>query len=124
MYNIGLPAGGEFGLLAIFVSVMYWEARGFGTPGQGALGVGFRINQMLFVPVLAISFAASPIVGQNFGAKLWPRVRETFYATAAYGVGAMVFLVALVQWKAEGMVRIFTSEPALVSRSDVFLSYT
>ncbi len=124
LFNIGLPAGGEFGLMAIFVGVMYWAARGFGTPAQGGLGIGFRINQMLFVPVLAISFAAAPIVGQNFGAKLWPRVRQTFYATAAYGVGAMVFLVALVQWKAEGMVRIFTSEPAVVSGAVEFLSYT
>ncbi len=123
MFNIGLPAGGEFGLLAIFVSVMYWAARGFGTPAQGALGVGFRINQMLFVPVLAISFAASPIVGQNFGAKLWPRVRETFKATAIYSLVAMALLVALVQWQAEGMVRIFTNEPAVVAGAVEFLTY-
>jgi Na+-driven multidrug efflux pump len=39
MLNIGLPAGGEFGLMAVFVSVMYWAGRDFGAAAQAGLGV-------------------------------------------------------------------------------------
>ena len=65
LFNIGLPAGGEFGLMAIFVGIFYWAARDFGTAAQGGLGIGFRVNQMVFIPALAIAFAAAPIAGRT-----------------------------------------------------------
>jgi Na+-driven multidrug efflux pump len=121
--NIGLPSGGEFVFLAIFVGVMYWAMRGFGDAAQAGFGVGSRINQMIFVPAMAIAFAATPIAGQNFGAKLGARVRETFRVTAIYSMLVMVVLTAFVQWKAEWLARIFTAEPAVIAVCVEFLRY-
>ena len=123
MFNIGLPAGGEFGLMAIFIGVMYWAARDFGTAAQSGIGVGARINQMLFVPVLAITFAAAPIAGQNYGARQWERVRETFRASAIDSTVAMVLLVGVVRWQAESMARVFTNDPAAVAVAVDYLTY-
>jgi putative MATE family efflux protein len=33
MINIGLPAGGEFALMGVYVGVIYWIIRGFGAAG-------------------------------------------------------------------------------------------
>src|SRR5262249_29867420 len=46
MINIGLPSGGEFAFMAIFIGVMYWVMRDFGDAAQAGFGVGTRINQM------------------------------------------------------------------------------
>ncbi len=38
MINIGLPAGGEFGFMFLYMAVIYWVIRDFGARGPG----GFR----------------------------------------------------------------------------------
>jgi Na+-driven multidrug efflux pump len=63
-------------------------------------------------------------VGQNFGAKLWPRVRETFKWTTIDCVAAMILLVAFIQLNAEAAVRIFTSDPTVVAAAVEFLHFT
>ena len=37
MLNIGLPAGGEFGLIAVYTALIYWIIRDFGAPAQAAI---------------------------------------------------------------------------------------
>ena len=78
MINIGLPAGGEFGFMFIYIAVMYWVIRDFGAAAQAGFGLGTRLMQSIFLPAMAIAFATGPIAGQNFGAKQFTRVRETF----------------------------------------------
>jgi len=123
MLNIGLPAGGEFGLMAVFVSVMYWAARDFGAAAQAGLGVGMRTNQMILVPALVLAFAAAPIAGQNFGARNWGRVRETFRVAVLYGAVVMAVLTLIVQWQAESLARIFTADPAVIAVAATLLTY-
>lgn len=123
LFNIGLPAGGEFGMMAVFIAIFYWAARDFGTPAQGGLGIGFRVNQMVLLPALAIAFAAAPIVGQNFGAGRGDRVRETFKASAMDCAVVMALVTLVVQWKAEAMVRVFTSEPEVIAAAVEYMLY-
>ena len=82
MLNIGLPAGGEFALMFVYMSVIYWIIRDFGAAAQAGFGVGTRLMQAIFLPAMAIAFATGPIAGQNFGAQQFARVRETFRAAA------------------------------------------
>ncbi|MGZ5105905.1 MAG: MATE family efflux transporter [Usitatibacter sp.] len=69
LLNIGLPAGGEFALLGVFTGIMYWATRDFGAAAQAGFGIGTRVMQMIFLPAMALAFAAAPIAGQNFGAR-------------------------------------------------------
>ena len=78
MLSVGLPAGGEFALMFVFTAVTYWALRHFGAAAQAGFGIGGRIMQGIFLPVMAIAFAAAPVAGQNFGARHPDRVRETF----------------------------------------------
>lgn len=121
MLNIGLPAGGEFGLLAVFTGVMYWIIRDFGAAAQAGFGIGSRIMQAVFMPAMAVAFAAAPIAGQNFGAKLAGRVRETFRSAALASCAIMAALTLLCQWQGEAMARFFTPEAEVVAVSAQFL---
>jgi putative MATE family efflux protein len=108
MLNIGLPAGGEFGLMAVFVGVVYWIIRDFGAAAQAGFGIGSRIMQAIFLPAMAIAFAAAPIAGQNFGAGHPARVR----ATASCAV--MIALTLFCQFQADLLVRGFTAEAPVI----------
>jgi Na+-driven multidrug efflux pump len=71
--------------------------------------------QAIFVPVLAVSFAAAPVAGQNFGAGRTDRVRETFRAAAWMSIGLMVADMLLCIWKADALIRLFSSDPAVIA---------
>lgn len=114
MLNVGLPAGGEFALMAIYVALVYWIIRDFGAAAQAGFGVGMRIMQMIFLPAMALAFAAAPIAGQNFGARLPERVRETFRATALATCAVMLALTLMCQWASALLVSGFTADPAVI----------
>ena len=58
--------------------IVYVLSRPFGAAAQAGFGIGLRIVQSLFLPVVALGFAVAPVAGQNFGARQADRVRATF----------------------------------------------
>lgn len=119
--RIGLPAGGEFALMFVYMAVVYWTIRPFGPEAQAGFGVGGRVMQAIFLPAMALAFAAAPVAGQNFGAGLHERTRKTFGTAAAIGLALMAVLWILVQLEAERMVSFFTQDPAVISVASGFL---
>jgi putative MATE family efflux protein len=121
MLRIGLPAGGEFALMFVFMGVMYSITRRFGADAQAGFGVGMRLMQCLFLPAMAVAFATAPIVGQNFGAGKYARVRETFAFASLVGSAIMVVLTLIAQWRAASLIHIFTADPAALAVGAQFL---
>lgn len=109
LLNIGLPAGGEFLLFFIIVTVIYASVAQFGADTQAGVAVGLRVGQAIFLPAMAVAFAVSPIAGQNFGAKQAERVRETFKAALVIGTVIMLALTLLCQLAPEWLVKHFAS---------------
>lgn len=115
MLNIGLPAGAEFALIALYSAVVYWIISRFGASAQAGFGIGGRVMQSIFLPVMAISFAASPLAGQNFGARQGDRVRETFRTAALLGSVLMFGVTLLCQISPATLMQPFTQEAAVVN---------
>jgi putative MATE family efflux protein len=113
--KIGLPAGVEFALIAVYLFIVYNVSRRFGAAAQAGFGIGQRIIQAGFMPVVALGFAAAPVAGQNFGARKAERVRETFQRGALMGGAFMLLFTILCQLVPEGMIRVFSSDPAVVA---------
>src|SRR5262245_13199790 len=57
MLKIGLPAGAEFGMMAVYLMVVYVIAKPFGSAAQAGFSIGMRVVQSLFMPVVALGFA-------------------------------------------------------------------
>ena len=123
MLDVGLPAGGEFVLLFLYMGVVYWVIAGFGPDAQAGFGIGGRIMQSVFMPAMAIAFAAGPIAGQNFGAGRADRVRETFVKAAWLNTVVMIALAVLLKWEADTLVGFFTDEPGAREVGVTFLHF-
>ncbi|MEO8670453.1 MAG: MATE family efflux transporter [Tahibacter sp.] len=119
--SIGLPAGGEFALMFVYLGVVYWVIRSFGSTAQAGFGIGMRVMQAIFLPAMAISFATAPIAGQNVGAGLHARVRETFRVALLFGSVLMLALTLMCQWQPEWFVHGFTSDPAVLAVAAQYL---
>lgn len=113
--KIGLPPGGEFLFFFVFMSVIYTVIRDFGADAQAGFGIGTRVMQAVFLPAMALAFAAAPLAGQNVGAGRADRVRASFRAAAIGSCGLMAMLTLLCQWRAEAFIRVFTQEAAVIA---------
>jgi Na+-driven multidrug efflux pump len=121
LLKIGLPAGGEFALLSFYMVLIYDISRRFGASAQAGFGIGLRVMQSLFLPVVAIAFATAPVVGQNFGARQGARVREAFRAAAQMGVTVMLVLTVLCHIAPDALVRFFSRDEAVVAFGSEYL---
>jgi putative MATE family efflux protein len=121
LVNIGLPAGGEFGFMFLYMAVIYWVIRDFGAAAQASFGLGTRLMQAIFLPAMAIAFATGPIAGQNYGARQYGRVRETFSTAAKISIVLMIVLTLLCQVRPDWLVRGFTRDAAVIEVAAQFL---
>jgi putative MATE family efflux protein len=121
MLSIGLPAGMEFGLMAVYLVVVYAVSRPFGAGAQAGFGIGQRIIQAGFMPVVALGFSVAPVAGQNFGARHPERVRETFRSAVLISVAVMTLLALLCHVAPAAMVRVFSSDPEVVRIGEQYL---
>lgn len=121
VFRIGLPAGGEFALMFVYMAVVYWTIRAFGAEAQAGFGVGGRVMQAIFLPAMAVAFAAAPVAGQNFGAGQHDRTRQTFVMASIMGTAIMLPLMVLIQVEAENLVGFFTQDAAVTSVAAGFL---
>jgi putative MATE family efflux protein len=115
MLGIGLPAGAEFALLAVYLFVVYVVSRPFGSAAQAGFGISMRIVQAGFMPVVALGFAVAPVAGQNFGARRAERVRSTFRSAVFMAAGVMVLLTIACRLAGASMVRVFSSDPQVIA---------
>lgn len=119
--DIGLPSGGEFGLMFVYMAIVYAIIRDFGAAAQAGFGIGSRLMQAVFLPAMAIAFAVTPVAGQNFGARDAGRVRRAFADGALLGGGLMLLLTLLCQWRAAALVGFFTDDVAVRAVGTDFL---
>src|SRR5204863_9802236 len=121
MLKIGVPAGAEFLLMFVYIMVVYAIIRGFGPAAQAGFGVGARVMQALFLPVVALSFAVSPVVGQNFGGRQADRVRHSVYSAIGIASLMMLVLTLLGFLVPASLIRIFSRDPKVIAFGGEYL---
>jgi Na+-driven multidrug efflux pump len=107
----------------MIVSFIYFTIRPFGAEAQAGFGVGMRVLQAIFLPAMSVAFAVAPIVGQNFGAGKFARVRATFRSAAAMSSVLMLLAMLLLLWRGESMIAGFTSDPEAIRVGAEYLRF-
>ena len=118
---VGLPPGGEFALMFVYMGIIYWTIQGFGSEAQAGFGVGSRVMQAIFLPAMAIAFATAPVAGQNVGAGKPDRVRETFRTAVGTLSVIMLLLTLLCQLRPGIFIAFFTDDQAVIDVGAEFL---
>jgi len=121
MLKIGLPAGAEFALTAVYLFIVYKVCRPFGASAQAGFGIGLRLIQSLFLPVVALGFAVSPVAGQNVGARKVERVRSVFRSAIAMAAGLMMVSSVLSYFGAAQLMAVFSKDPDVIAMGVEYL---
>jgi len=121
MLAVGLPTAFEFLMMAVYLAVVYMLIRPFGAAAQAGFGIGLRVMQAGFMPVVALGMAVAPVAGQNFGAGLRDRVVATFRNGAIMAAAAMLLFAVVCQAAGHTMISFFASDPAVIRVGDEYL---
>ena len=97
MFMIGL---GIYNILFFVSKFGYLAAAGYGS--------ALRIEQILLLPVIGLNTAVLTIAGQNFGAKFFDRVDESYTKAIIVGSSFMILAGIIVFLLADNIVSIFT----------------
>ena len=121
VFKVGLPMGIQSGILAVYLVFLTQLLRPFGPAEQAALGIGQRLMQAAGLPLIALSGAASVMVGQCYGAGLSQRIKDSFRATLVLGCIVTPLLFVVIQLLAQPFSRAFTSDPPVAVEATRYL---
>jgi putative MATE family efflux protein len=121
MLKVGLPAGAEFALTAVYLFLVYALCRRFGAAAQAGFGIGMRIIQAGFMPVVALGFGAAPVAGQNFGAGRGDRVRAVFRTAALLALAIMGPFAVLCHLAPQALIALFSADPQVLAVGGEYL---
>lgn len=85
-----------------------------GDSAIGAMGVINSISLLTIMSIISVTQAAQPIIGYNFGAKLYSRVRETLKLAIIGAVVIGIISDAIIQLFPSLIIQLFNTDPQLV----------
>tara|TARA_B100001123_G_C15275439_1_gene1011980 strand:- start:683 stop:2026 length:1344 start_codon:yes stop_codon:yes gene_type:complete len=86
----------------------------FGEFATAGYGSATRFEQVLLLPVLGLNTAIISIIAQNYGAKNFLRVKESYFKAITYGFIIMIFSGIIVYLSADKIVSIFSENPNVI----------
>ena len=105
-----------FGVFNIF----YFVGQ-FGELETAGYGTAVRIEQVLLLPVIGLNTAVLAIAGQNFGAKMYLRVKEVYGKALMFGSGFMVLAGIIIYLTSELIISLFTNDPQVIQNGALYL---
>ena len=107
--------------ICIGVFIFLYFIGTFGEYAVAGYGTAIRFEQILLLPILGLNTAVLAIAGQNFGAKNYKRVRETYYKAIYLGSGFMIFGGIVIFIASNFIVGLFTDNIEVIEFGSDYL---
>ena len=104
----GIPASIGMMMIAVGSYILIYFVGFFGVEAIAGYTSAGRYEQLFFLPLLGLSTATVTIVGQNFGAKQYQRVLETYKKGIKVGVIILSLFGLLIFFSSEIAMNLFT----------------
>jgi MATE family multidrug resistance protein len=115
LFTLGVPAAVEQMLSSGAFMVLLAVVALIGTPALAAQQIAFTALSTAFLPGIAFSITATALVGQSIGARLPSDARKAWDISLRWAIGWLGIGGILVYIFSEQLMRIFSSDPEVVS---------
>lgn len=119
--RIGIPGSGQMLSRSLMGAVLMRIVAQCGTTAVAAYGIGMRFHMIILMPAFALGGAAATLVGQNLGAGLPARARDSAWLATWLDVGFMVTAAVVALPLAPFLIRVFNSEPEVIAVGTEYL---
>lgn len=118
----GLPASFTMMTVAIGIFIITWYISQFGKVGVAAYGIATRIEQIALLLTIGLNSAVLTISGQNYGAKLYHRIREVWLHCLKIGFVIMFASGIILYFSNHWLMSLFTTDGDVVREGGIYLS--
>ena len=115
------PISAALFMISIGNFIILYYASKFGESAVAGYGSAARFEQILLLPVLGLNTAVISIVGQNFGAKEYLRVKQSYYQAITYGTVLMFVAGLIIFFSADKIVSIFSNNADVINYGTIYL---
>lgn len=114
IYIVGIPTIIMMSIGSVMTSFLNAILIKYSATAVAVLGVYFRLNSFIFMPVFGLNQGTLPIIGFNFGAKNKSRLMETYkraltIAFVVMGIGTAIFWIFTKQ-----LLMMFSATPEML----------
>ena len=114
IYSVGLPAMIMQFLASFMVGGLNIIVGGYNEYAVAVVGIYFRLQSFVFMPVFGLNQGYMPIVGYNYGNNNPKRMKETIKYGLIVGFTITTLGFIAFQLIPEPLIRLFNSDPELV----------
>lgn len=108
LYSIGLPATVTLALPSVLISALNAILSAYSEAYVLVLGSYYKLQTFLYMSANGIVQAIRPLIGYNYGAKEYKRVKNIYSATLILTVGIMVIGTGLCLMFPHDLIHLFT----------------
>ena len=118
--KLGVPLALQ--MSAITISSMFVNSyiNSYGVVVSAVTGVGNKIALVMSVITQSFGTAGSSMVGQNFGAGKFDRIRKVLWFSLLINVAFALVLTAVMLIDAEGVFSLFNTDPEVLAMASVY----
>jgi putative MATE family efflux protein len=111
---IGLPTGFQSVVLTFSNLVVQYYVNSLGVKAIAAFTAYLKVENFIYLPILAFGQAVTTFVGQNVGARQGARAAAGVRATLAMGVATTILMCLGTLAMADGVFGLFYADPGVV----------
>lgn len=111
IYAVGFPAILNTSIVSFMTFGMNRILLGFSTAATAVMGVYFKLQSFIYMPVFGLNNALVPIVAYNYGARKPDRIRKTMLIALMYASGIMLIGILIFQLIPHQILSLFIEKP-------------
>lgn len=118
--GIALPIGFVNSIQPIINAFITALLATFGTKAVAAYGIVSRVEAFAFIILMGVAVAMAPIIGQNFGAEKYDRVKETLNKAISFCVLWSLLVAIILGIFAKPVAHLFEQDEEIVHYTMLF----
>lgn len=115
LYAVGIPAALNLALPSLLISCLNALLTLYSQSYVVILGIYYKLQTFLYLPVNGIVQGMRPIIGYNFGAREYKRVQKIYDITLAMSGIIMALGTAICLIASQQLISLFTDNPETIA---------
>jgi len=108
IYAVGIPAAFNMALPSVLITALNGILASFSQVYVLVLGIYFKLQTFIYLTANGVVQGIRPIIGYNYGAGEYARVRKIFQAALALTAGVMAVGMVICLTSADSLMALFT----------------
>lgn len=121
LFGQAMPASLNMFLMSLGTMIITYFISDYGYQTVAGFGIGYRVEQIILLPMLGLNIAVSTIVANNFGAKNFKRIDEVVKKALTYGYIMSAIGVALLAIFGKYIIMIFSTDVLVMDIAYIYI---